>query len=65
MNHQNLSAFKLEKYAQHEIVAHHARALEIIQQRLTDPKTKTATSNGTIATIICMIIYSVSTKPLD
>jgi hypothetical protein len=46
MNHQNLSAFKLEKYAQHEIVAHHARALEIIQQRLTDPKTKTATRMG-------------------
>ena len=65
MNHQNPSTFKSEKYKTHEVVAHYAHALEIIQQRLAGPKTKTATSNGTIVTIICMIIYSVSTKALD
>ena len=60
MNRQNPSAFECEKYQPLEIVADHSRTLKIVQQRLED--LNEVTSNGTIATIIYMIIHSVRPK---
>ena len=49
---------KILEYEKGEVVAHHATALALVYKRLSDPEE--ATSEGTIATVIAMICYSVS-----
>jgi len=50
-------------YEKYEVETRHNAALQIIRKRLMDPQE--ATSDGTIATIIAMICYSVSCLFLD
>jgi len=52
---ENENAVEYERY---EVESRHSAALEIIRNRLMDPQE--AISDGTVATIIAMICYSVS-----
>lgn len=51
--------YAITEYEMKEVIAHHTTALALIFKRLQDPAE--ATSEGTIATIIAMVCYAVST----